>query len=372
MNEQEQAAIAAMRDWLADEHELGKAPAKIEIAGEFDWYGLHYYILRFKKSLMSRQWLLGVCGGYEDGELEHCGHVFSELEEYDALTAEDKAIAMVERLRQYWMAQAEASEKAEDNECEGGPFVGFVLLRSASWDEEKLRADLLADWGITCQAAEGEEEDNHDGTNVIFDIDGMMAVVSLMPAPVPDGEAEANAANNYMWPEAVEVTKTHQAHLLVALLGQGRSPVEVGKAFTKLCAACSKQPQALGVYTAGTVFEPAFYQEVADWMKADNQALPLLDWIYIGLYRSEGGFSAYTYGMEVFGKEEIEVLDALTTPGDLQEFVLNMVDYVLSADVILRDGETIGFSAEQKLAISRSPSEVLEGMTLKIEYPNEA
>lgn len=61
MNEQQKAALEAMRQWLADENELGKAPAKLEIVGEFDLYELHYYILRYKKSLMSRPMALGRC-----------------------------------------------------------------------------------------------------------------------------------------------------------------------------------------------------------------------------------------------------------------------------------------------------------------------
>ena len=37
-------------------------------------------------------------------------------------------------------------------------------------------------------------------------------------------------------------------------------------------------------------------------------------------------------------------------------------------DVTLNDGETIGFSADDKHAITRSEGAALPGMTLKIEY----
>ena len=35
--------------------------------------------------------------------------------------------------------------------------------------------------------------------------------------------------------------------------------------------------------------------------------LPIFNWVWVGLYRSEGGLNGYTYGMDVFGKEEMEV-----------------------------------------------------------------
>lgn len=45
-----------------------------------------------------------------------------------------------------------------------------------------------------------------------------------------------------------------------------------------------------------------------------------------------------------------------------------MAAYVLEEDVLLKDGETIGFSPEDKHAIVRSEGVSLPEMTLKITY----
>lgn len=74
----------------------------------------------------------------------------------------------------------------------------------------------------------------------------MIVAVSLMSAPIPEHEAEENAANNYLWPQAVETTKMHQAHLLVAVLGKKASLIERGKLFVKVIAACCRQPVSAG------------------------------------------------------------------------------------------------------------------------------
>lgn len=103
--QQEKAARTAMIDWLSDPHELGNAPTKIESAGTFDLHGMRYYLFRYKKSFFGK-WLLGVCGGYEDDGLEHCGHVFSEMRAYNENTAKEDAVKMVEMIRAYWMEQA--------------------------------------------------------------------------------------------------------------------------------------------------------------------------------------------------------------------------------------------------------------------------
>ena len=97
--------------------------------------------------------------------------------------------------------------------------------------------------------------------------------------------------------------------------------------------------------------------------------LPIFNWIWFGLYRNEGGMSAYTYGMEVFGKDEMEVLNTGAEPGELRDFLASLVSYVLENDVELHDGETIGFSAEDKHTITRSKGVALpDQMTLKISY----
>ena len=89
-------------------------------------------------------------------------------------------------------------------------------------------------------------------------------------------------------------------------------------------------------------------------MKGDENALPVLDWVYFGLCQSEEGNNVYTYGMTAFGKEEMEILGSKHG--------------LTESDVTLHEGETLGVSKEQKLPIIRSKGVSVEGMTLKIEY----
>lgn len=240
-------------------------------------------------------------------------------------------------------------------------FVGFVLLSEANWDREKLMNDLHAQWNICIEEVNKKQDDT-----VVFQVGKMIAVVGLMPVPVPGNEAEENARSNYLWPGAAEAAQNHKAHLIVSIMGTEPDPLEQGKLFVKLLACCCSQKDVLGIYSSGTVFEPQFYEDCAQIMKKDG--LPLLNWIWFGLWQRESGICCYTYGMTAFGKDEMEVLDANVKPSDVRNFLLNMADYVLENDITLHPGETIGFSAEDKHAITRSEGIALPGMTLKIEY----
>ena len=260
----------------------------------------------------------------------------------------------------------DADEEETDHK---GSFAGSVLLSKAEWDKEQLIRDLREEWGIVDdEPVEGDEDVENSDDAVVMRVGNMMLIVTLFHGHIPDNEAEINAENNYMWPEAVEVAKAHKAHIMVAVLGEEEKLLERGKLFTKAMAVCCKQKYATGVYTSGVVFEPRFYEGLADMLKKDE--LPIFNWVWFGLYRSEGGLNGYTYGMDVFGKEEMEVLNTDAEPEELRDFLASLASYVLACDVTLQDGETIGFSADDKHTINRSPGVSLpeEQMTLKISW----
>ena len=242
-----------------------------------------------------------------------------------------------------------------------------AALGVTEWDPEAFKRALRDHWGIPCMT---EPEDGEDGeSTLVFEVEGMLAALSLYPFPVPHGEAEEAAGRCYLWPEAEAAARRHKGQLLVSVLGREAGPWKAAALQVKLvCAACG-QAGTLGVYANGTVYPPELYQEAA--APLDEGELPLLNLVWVGLYRTEEGMGAYTDGLRSFGKDELEVLDARAEPAEVRNFLLNIADYLLEEDVTLRDGETIGFSEEQRLPITRSAGVGQEGMTLKIGWPGE-
>ena len=277
---------------------------------------------------------------------------------------DENAPAVIQECQKEIAKRAEA--EAEDESDHTGVFTGFVLLSKAEWDKEQFIRDMKEKWDIAVDEYDASEEKGDDA--LVFEVDDMLAAVSLAAYPIPGGEAEGNAENNYMWEDAVKVAKEHRAHLMVAVLGKEEDLLEKGKLFTKVVAACCRQKYATGIYTSGVVFEPQFYEGFADMMQEDE--LPIFNWIWFGLWRDENGMNGYTYGLDVFGKDEMEVLGTNAKPSDLRDFLASFASYVLENDVELHDGETIGFAADDKHTITRSPGVGLpeEQMTLKISW----
>ena len=246
-------------------------------------------------------------------------------------------------------------------DAQGGPFVAIVLLGEGGCDLGEVKGRLLRDWGVACS------EDPEDGS-LVFECDGHLAAYSLVDGPVPGSEAEENAANNYMWPGAVLAASMHRSHLLVALVNHGGTPVEAAVLHTRMVAAACSDPNALGVYFQGSVVSPEAYLEEAGSIRSGG--LPVLDWVWIGLYRGEdGGICAYTRGMSAFGRDEMEVTGARDSPERVRDFVYSIARHVLENDVFLSDGDELWFSEEESVRVGRSPGLSVDGPSLKIAYP---
>jgi len=355
---QKETAIELMEDLLKRPNFLGKKPLKLSIAGEFDLYNRHYYIFKFKKSLLGK-WLLGFCGGFEGDGVGHCGHIFSPLTPYDPATAQEECIKMIEQWKQ---ADTESAEEKEEGSHVS--FLGFVLLDSPRFDADWFRTTLKTEWDIDCPDNAVLISDD-GGISIAHQVDGMLFSVGLMEVPVPDGEAQYWAQSNLSEPErAIEAARSHTAHLMVAILGEGGVPA--GELFVKIASTCLKAPNALGIYTNKTVWMPEYFATATQELKEGK--IPLMAMVFVGLAQGEKGICGYTIGLRNLGREEIEIIDSQKDAQEIYTLLWDIVYYLIEQGGVLHEGETIGSTVEQKLPITLSEGVFVEGMSLKIGF----
>lgn len=364
---QKDAALESMISWLSHPMELGAAPAEIECAGSFEAYEMTYYIYKYKRE-SGGEWLIGVSGGYEDGELDNCGHTFSEMEEFDESNAEEQARALVDYVREQIMQQAEDANNRRDDP---GTFVNYILLEDVKWDKEALREELKNAWDIEDDPDDededgDDEEDEEDDSSFVIACNSGIIAVTLIEAPVPYGEVEASAERNFMWRDGTKEVRKHKAHLLVAVMGGESDPRDAGETLVKVVVSCLKLFGGIGVYTGDVVLSREYYLDFSEML--DEGLFPLHNLVWIGLYGNEAGISGYTNGMINLGYNEIEVLNSRAKPMEIHEFIAGVAAYVITEDVVLNDGETIGFSEDQKLPITVGPGEAVDGDSVKIDF----
>ncbi len=398
-------------EWLAHPNELGSEPYKIEFVKEFtDEEEFNCLIFKYKKSALS-PWLLAISGD---------AGIFSEMLKYNEATAIEDAKELMNYLKDYWKSVARSEEEKEERETNADGFIGFALMEETVCDYEEFEEIFAKDWGIVLTeevnngAADGGQDLDNENEDIEQDIDNsksddfernasddnfesdasdndnfesddlddeedceedecidakvyavgpLRLILGYMDCSIPDGEAEYHAQFNYMWKGAVDAAKKHKAHMLVTVLCDG-SAVEKGILFAKAIASLCKMNNVIGIYENRVVYEPEFLISASEMIK--DGMIPLFNLVWFGLQRTENGVSAYTYGMRSFGRDEMEIIDSREKVSDVRDMLVNLAAYVIREDVILYDGDTIGFKPGEKINLKMSEGVNVDGDSLKI------
>lgn len=222
--------------------------------------------------------------------------------------------------------------------------------------------DLKSYWGLEVKDIEG------DSATATFVIDGELVALALMPLSIPAEELEPLYDYTYLWDGVAQEVEAHTMHAIVSVLSGSEEPLKSYSILSKVNASILRTSEnAIGIYQGATtlLLPKNLYIDFAELMKEDS--LPISLWVYIGIVNDGEKRNLYTYGMKEFGKAEIEIINSAKAASELYDFLLSILQYILSENVTLSDGETIGFSEEEKIKITASKAVYLEGESLKLE-----
>lgn len=248
------------------------------------------------------------------------------------------------------------------------PTLGFVLLGDQLTNVTGLAAALEGTLGRTVEIDDGVLEIHTDDSS---------AFISVVNTPIPGGEAEANAARNYFWNDAVDRVAAHRAHLMVTVFGGpgeqvGRpQALAYARLFTTVLAAACGLDSAIGVYIGAhsIVHEAGPFRELAMAANADD-VLPAPLLVHVMAAPQAGGGSAgYTRGLPTFGHDDLQIVDSQHSPDEVYRLLTNVVLYLLTSESYLIPGETLGYSDAMKLPITLADeARYFEGRALQIDY----
>jgi len=231
-----------------------------------------------------------------------------------------------------------------------------------TFDSVKVTNYLKGYWDVNVIDVQG----NND--TLAFSADGEMIVLGTIDRPIPKEEIEGAAAYAYNWPAALDDLQNHTSHVLVTMMSGNTDIIERCKIFTKVLHSILATSNCIGIYqgTQTLLIPKLQFIERAEVLK-DNNEIPVNLWVYIGLRSTEKGNNAYTYGLNNFGKSEMEFINASLELDDLYELLYNTASYVLNSNITFKSGETLGYTAEQKIKITQSQGIFTAGQTLKFE-----
>ncbi|MFZ6818979.1 DUF4261 domain-containing protein [Undibacterium sp. Ji22W] len=245
--------------------------------------------------------------------------------------------------------------------------LSFILLSEQAEPSESDIQDFVAtNWPDlpavnNFSASEG---------SIAFDIGGSQVALGIMPAPFPWSDLEGPCATSILWKDAEIAVKAHKAHIIVTVKGE-LEPIELSKILTQVTAATiHATATALGVYwgNATLLIPKAIFNDFAVEILPNEP--PLHIWVDFRVGSNENGLtSGFTTGMDALGHMEFETDNCPETPGELRERFLTLCSYVIENGPVIRDGNTVGANAEEKIHVVYSKSKFgCKGKVMRLVY----
>lgn len=237
-----------------------------------------------------------------------------------------------------------------------------------------IKTDLSTTWPDMPPLGPTEKNEEH---MVSFDVGtGAHVILTLMPGPIPWSDLEGPCATSVLWKNAAEVLKPHKAHVLVTIMFEDdRSPVEKSKLLTQVTAAILETCEAaLGVYwcNATLVIQRELFRQFA--VKILPHGPPIQMWIDFRVGVNDKGRTAgFTTGLAALGQMELETDNSPEPPGELRQRFEGLVYYLLENGPVIRDGDTIGEDANERIKVIYSRSMYgHEGTVMRLDYESAA
>lgn len=246
--------------------------------------------------------------------------------------------------------------------------ICMILFNQAPvYDAKEVQAFLSSRWTGQPPVSDVSEEDN----TLAFNLDNAEVVIGTMPAPVPWPDLEGPCATSILWPDAAATLPGHTHHAIVTVRGE-LGPVALSTVLTQVTAAImATTPGTPGVFwtnAALIVPKDMFIDFAVDILPIGP---PLTIWVdsRVGWTEADAFSSGFTTGLAELGLMELEAEKATEPPAELRKRFEAIAGYLLENGPVIRDGDTLGESADEKIRIVYGPSAFgIEGTVMRLVY----
>lgn len=245
--------------------------------------------------------------------------------------------------------------------------IAFIpLAPKAKLSSAAIRADFAEKWPDAARPKPVQAEKDQ----MAFRVGDSDVIIAFMRAPIPWSDLEGPCRTSWLWEDAEAALRGHAGHLIVTVLSQD-GPVEQSRLLTQVCASVlATCEQAPGIFwsNAALVVPSKVFQDFARDVLPDGP--PLYIWVDFRVGPSGNGKTrGFTTGMAALGHMEFETEESPEPPGELRERFFGLASYVLENGPVIKDGDTIGEDANERIRVTYAKSAFgHEGKVMRLEY----
>ena len=222
--------------------------------------------------------------------------------------------------------------------------VTLFLERPAEIDYRRLIERVGEPLGIAPDAADNAKQ----GGSLVLPVSGDVVMGLRIDMPYPE-RLDGPAMHAYWWPNAAKDIARSTSHLMVFCAWSGLSRLEAHQRHLILVRGLAEQLPVIGVLWGSVLSQSAVLAAWCDAMLEGTPPFPL--WVLIqGSRQANGNVLLSTLGMRDFEQMEIETESSLS-PEESQGIVREFGAHILTEGPVVKDGDTIGFSPEQRITV---------------------
>ncbi|MDO4282395.1 MAG: DUF4261 domain-containing protein [Clostridia bacterium] len=209
--------------------------------------------------------------------------------------------------------------------------MGYLLLKDGSFHIIEMIATLIRRYNVDIKF---DEETNA----FTFKFGEYIVGASFVNSPMGNDDAKEACKYNFLWQNAEEIVSNHKAHVLLTILNC-HNKLEGYKLFTNIMSVLANFDNTIAVYMPAqnmTLNAKTYVEDARVLVTGKN---PIHLWICICPVELEDATIVYTYGLNEFGKNEIEVRSTDKHYMEMFDFVYNLCDYILTQNVSIESGD---------------------------------
>jgi hypothetical protein len=246
---------------------------------------------------------------------------------------------------------------AKEEDSDAVMMIGMVLLDGSAIVNETSLEEAMAAYAAGNGPGLEPLVSGAETGEMIMQLGNERAYFVPMPAPVPDGEADAYARNSLAYLLYEWELPAHTEHIIVAVSSSADTPrMQAVSEFADVLAAVVATTPAVGVYIPDmcVTHDPSLVMELA----ADPEpaaAMPMLSGVSVAQPTPET-ISFLSLGMPLLGYPDLMLDSPADVAGESLVFFTDLLVYVSLLGAPIPEGETVGRGEVERLPVRYQPS----------------
>jgi hypothetical protein len=251
-----------------------------------------------------------------------------------------------------------ASVTSENCQAADRTMMAMVALKETHHLQAKDLSDYVNEHWPSLGPFKPDPESSGSEVISVSNSNGTALFAMQMDFPIPEEDWTFACQTSLGWENSCSAFRQMKGHVIVSVLHKADlSVAESTMLVSAFVQAVSAKSKSIGIFLGQAESIWSAEQWELAVMTASVEEPPYFPWIGLKTQKEESGaLSVVTMGMPAFDFMNIEIQNSSGDGWETVQLVGDAASYLIKGGRAIEDGDTVGFSAEQKIRVTHEPS----------------